>query len=661
MLHLFDQILPSLQSMGVWTYWIVALFAMVEAIVFAGVLVPGAVAVIAGGALAQRGLIDFFDLAWFVGIGTILGGTVSFQLGRLAGRSLSGHSRATSSPQVARARDLLDRWGGFAMVPGRFLGPLPAFVPFAAAMAGMEFRRFMLWNALSAVPYALVLPAIGFFGGGLVGRLGAAAPRILAFALGALAVLAVLWFVVLRARRMLPHLADLIRAVRDGLTATPTWRGFVERHPVATRRVAARFDPSRFSGFTATALVAVFAYLLAAWLDSVFDFVGDPGVAQGDLRFANLLYAMRNDRLIAMFGWITAIGSSTVILVPALPVSAILLLLRRLGLLAGLWISILGNAAMVTLLKALFARPRSDLGYFVETLGSFPSGHAAGAVAAWGMLWFVAWRLRATGATVALLGAVTTAFLIGLSRIYLIEHYVSDVLNGYLVGGLWLVIGIAVAERLHGLGLPRVPVPAGRQRIAVTVLAVAAVCAIGIATTQKDALSPPPPVIASQAAKPAGTGTETLLGAPRGRVILHVEAADTAALVAAMRGAGWTEAARPGPVSLLRAAWSDWTGGSPPDPLIVPIFHASRPNDLAFAAPDEAGPDGRRLHARFWKVGAGSPGNATYVASAIREDPVGWLEDAARQRALAPSDPAVRTLMARLRAAGLDAGALAAR
>ena len=187
--------------------------------------------------MVQRGIIDFFDLAWFVGIGTLLGGTVSFGLGRLAGRSLAGHPRAASSPHVARARDLLDRWGGFAMMPGRFLGPLSAFVPFAAAMAGMRFRRFMLWNALSAVPYALVLPAIGFFGGSVVGRLGAAAPRILAFGLGALAILAILWFVALRARRMLPHLADLARAVRDGLVATPAWQGVVETPSRSPRAV----------------------------------------------------------------------------------------------------------------------------------------------------------------------------------------------------------------------------------------------------------------------------------------------------------------------------------------------------------------------------------------------------------------------------------------
>ena len=50
-----DQLLPSLAAMGSWSYWVLGLFAMFEAIVLTGVLVPGAAAVVAGGMLAQRG------------------------------------------------------------------------------------------------------------------------------------------------------------------------------------------------------------------------------------------------------------------------------------------------------------------------------------------------------------------------------------------------------------------------------------------------------------------------------------------------------------------------------------------------------------------------------------------------------------------------------
>ena len=44
------------------------------------------------------------------------------------------------------------------------------------------------------------------------------------------------------------------------------------------------------------------------------------------------------------------------------------------------------------------------------------------------------------------------AILIGLSRIVLNEHYLSDVLGGYLAGALWLTVAISVTEWLKVKG-----------------------------------------------------------------------------------------------------------------------------------------------------------------------------------------------------------------
>ena len=36
--------------------------------------------------------------------------------------------------------------------------------------------------------------------------------------------------------------------------------------------------------------------------------------------------------------------------------------------------------------------------------------------------------------------------LIGFSRLYLVVHYLSDVIGGFLIGGLWLLVGIVFRE-----------------------------------------------------------------------------------------------------------------------------------------------------------------------------------------------------------------------
>ena len=70
---------------------------------------------------------------------------------------------------------------------------------------------------------------------------------------------------------------------------------------------------------------------------------------------------------------------------------------------------------------------------------SFPSGHAQSAVVAWTLLLLVFLpRLRPPWRRVAVAVAVLMVLAVGLSRVSLGVHYVSDVLAGYALGGAWV-------------------------------------------------------------------------------------------------------------------------------------------------------------------------------------------------------------------------------
>ncbi|MBI4215690.1 MAG: phosphatase PAP2 family protein [Parcubacteria group bacterium] len=108
----------------------------------------------------------------------------------------------------------------------------------------------------------------------------------------------------------------------------------------------------------------------------------------------------------------------------------------------------LGASILVWALKELFGRPRpsflgGDEGY------SFPSGHAAMSLVVYGWLAVYWARRNASGwAKIAVItGAALLILLIGLSRVYLNMHYMSDVIGGYVVGGVILTIGIYFANR----------------------------------------------------------------------------------------------------------------------------------------------------------------------------------------------------------------------
>tara|TARA_R110002110_G_scaffold69766_18_gene188073 strand:- start:702 stop:2798 length:2097 start_codon:yes stop_codon:yes gene_type:complete len=637
MMPTLDQILPSLASLGLWSYWIIGLGALLEAFFATGVIVPGTLIVDAGGILVQQGALDFFDLVWFVVIGSVLGSEISYWAGVLARRGLDKRWNPASSAVYVKAEALFRRHGGWALVIGRFLGPLSGLVSFAASVAGMERRRFFIWNILSAAIFALVHVSLGYFLGDVITRLGPIATRAALLA-GAVAVLlALVWWLVIRVERMLPFVLSVLYSIGQGVAANPGVRDWATRHPRLAGWIVARLDTSRFGGLTATLLAAAFTYILFIWVASVLDFILAEPIVQVDQRVASLVHAFWSPTLLRLFAYITALGDWRV--VAALMAAAVALLLsrRRYGLAVGLAIAVLGDIVTVTALKLIFRRPRPDLAYFIETSGSFPSGHAAIAVAFYGTVFFIAWRLRWIGPLAAALLAATLAFLIGFSRIYLIEHYLTDVLNGWLVGGLWLVIAIAIAEWWACTHSARTDAPsvARHFRLATAAAGVVLIAAAGwtIATYDKArsvALLPSGPQTVASAAAPFLDGTapmipESVTGTPLEPVNVLVSAPDRAALIRAMQSSGWVIAVPPSVSTVASALWADFSGNETATAPVTPYFWAGQPNDLAFEKPAGGANPKNRHHIRFWQSRfATSDGLRLFVGAASLDDALDW-------------------------------------
>lgn len=113
-----------------------------------------------------------------------------------------------------------------------------------------------------------------------------------------------------------------------------------------------------------------------------------------------------------------------------------------------LLVSVLGSAMTVYLLKNIFyrARPLTEALY-LETTYSFPSGHAAMAMALYGFIFYTIWthqRHHLKNPFIIFLGILI--ILVGVSRLYLGVHYFSDVLAGYATGLLWLWISHSISK-----------------------------------------------------------------------------------------------------------------------------------------------------------------------------------------------------------------------
>jgi membrane-associated phospholipid phosphatase len=117
-----------------------------------------------------------------------------------------------------------------------------------------------------------------------------------------------------------------------------------------------------------------------------------------------------------------------------------------------------GSQALANGLKPAFDRPRPDLGSPVPVPGSgaFPSGHAAAATACVGALAvLLAERLGRRSQRVAVWTvAVALGVGIGLSRIALGVHWLSDVLAGWAIGIAWLALCLLARELLRSRRRP---------------------------------------------------------------------------------------------------------------------------------------------------------------------------------------------------------------
>ena len=107
-----------------------------------------------------------------------------------------------------------------------------------------------------------------------------------------------------------------------------------------------------------------------------------------------------------------------------------------------------GSLVLNELMKVFFARPRPQLAW-AQVLPdySFPSGHTMNSLVFYVALAVVLWSVRGRRAGLASLAvAIALTLFIGVSRIYLGYHYLTDVAGGLLAGTAWLLI-VAAAFR----------------------------------------------------------------------------------------------------------------------------------------------------------------------------------------------------------------------
>jgi undecaprenyl-diphosphatase len=162
-------------------------------------------------------------------------------------------------------------------------------------------------------------------------------------------------------------------------------------------------------------------------------------------------------RALAFLRPLTEAGSTWAVTIVAVALLAGLIWRRRpwMGLAAGF--TILGAAILNTMAKTLVARARPELlePIVIERGFSFPSGHSAMGMVAWGVVAVIVARSRLPRPlrSALLLGLGVLVALIGISRIYLGVHFPTDVLAGWMAGATVIVLFALLTRGLSSAGL----------------------------------------------------------------------------------------------------------------------------------------------------------------------------------------------------------------
>lgn len=152
-------------KLGSWTYALVGGLAYLESAAFIGLLVPGELTVVLGGALARDGSVSIELLFAIVWLAAIAGDSTGFLLGRKLGRGfLFEHGpRFHITPGIiGRVEGIFDRHGGKAIILGRFIGFARAVTPFLAGSSHLPFRRFLAFDIVGAGAWAATFLAVGY-------------------------------------------------------------------------------------------------------------------------------------------------------------------------------------------------------------------------------------------------------------------------------------------------------------------------------------------------------------------------------------------------------------------------------------------------------------------------------------------------------------------
>jgi len=230
----------------------------------------------------------------------------------------------------------------------------------------------------------------------------------------------------------------------------PFMRHLAGKFPRLFSFIKNRFKPGVFFGLPFTVILLLIGVNLVMLSELAEHTVNSETFKEVDMQVTAWFFDFRTPFLNKAFYYFTQIGTVYGVTAGTIIAGLILLWQKRGFHLLALLISVLGSSLSMYYSKIYFHRERPlNVAYYTpENSFSFPSGHATSAMALAGLLcYFFLIEIENKKLRLALfLLGVSYILLIGLSRIYLGVHFLTDVTAGYLLGLIWVIVAIGIME-----------------------------------------------------------------------------------------------------------------------------------------------------------------------------------------------------------------------
>ena len=152
----------------------VGLFAIVfaESGLFFGFFLPGDSLLLTAGLLASRGLLDIVILLVILFPAAVLGDTVGYWFGAKVGPPLFKREKSLffKPRNLLAAKAFYDKHGGKTITLARFMPFIRTFAPIVAGAVKMEYRRFLAFNLLGGLVWAIGMTLLGYYLGSALGH-----------------------------------------------------------------------------------------------------------------------------------------------------------------------------------------------------------------------------------------------------------------------------------------------------------------------------------------------------------------------------------------------------------------------------------------------------------------------------------------------------------